>query len=152
MRRLFLTISVGATLVLTGCATDAASDTPAGPSTASPERAEPSAVDPCADRFHDYIGGLLFYYYQFGVLPESLAEVNAPGLGLPPPVCPTSGVPYAYSVDGIRLPERNKRVVLYEGVQAHGSYRWGVSVDDPDGSGQLQMKVLPLPERVFLLR
>ena len=139
---------VVATLVA-GCGSDGA---PAPSTDASIATAEPSAVDPCAERLHDLTGGLLLYYYQYGRLPESLAEVSAPGLGLPVAECPTSGVPYAYDAEGIRLPERTERLILYEGVQAHGPYRWAVSVGEPDGSGQLQTKVIPVPERVFLLR
>ena len=136
-------------LAIAGCGSSPDSAAPAGDTVAT---TEPSAVDPCAERMHDLIGGLLFHYYQYGRLPETLAEVNAPGLGLPPAVCPTSNVPYAYTPDGIRLPQRDERVILYEGAQAHGPYRWGVSASEPDAGGQLQMKVLPLPESVFLLR
>ena len=101
--------------------------------------------DACAERLHDVCGQLLLYHSIYKRLPQALEELKTPGSAtLPLLVCPVSGKPYFYSRDGLQIPGRSGRLVLYDATASHSGMRWGILVDDP-GSGR------PLTARVILL-
>ena len=124
------------------------------PSSPVPE-SPASNTDPCALRLHDLTGALLLYYFTYQRLPPSLDEANAaPGADAPVPLtCPASGLPYVYTVDGIQLPERHERVIVYDPMPAHyGGMRWAISLQDARDGAPMIAKVIALPESFFLFR
>ena len=113
-----------------------------------------SNTDPCAMRLHDLCGALLMYYFTNGRLPERLEDLAAlPGdteaLNF---TCPVSGKPYAYSYEGIRIPEQKTRVIIYDPTPAHLGMRWAVIIEEPERDKALITDVRALPESFFMLR
>lgn len=126
---------------------------------ASDDSAPITNTDPCAMRLHDLSGSLLEFYFHYGELPATLAELSA-GMAqldaatqVPPGICPASQIPYMYDPRGILLPERRSRVVLWDPAPTHSGMRWAVTVEEPPNQeGVLVTKVIALPERFFVLR
>jgi hypothetical protein len=103
--------------------------------------------DPCAERLHDLCGGLLLYHSMHARLPATLEELKALGSATQPQLtCPVSGMPYIYSPDGLRIPGRPGRLVLYDAAPSHSGMRWGVLFDDPGGGRPLTARVILLTE------
>lgn len=108
-----------------------------------------AGVDPCADRLHDLCGQLLLHYAGCGDLPERLADLNKDG-GFPVPlVCPRTGRPYQYDRDGLRVPDRAGRLIVFDGRPCRPGRRWGI-LREPAQPGQpLILKVITVPEGAF---
>jgi hypothetical protein len=105
-------------------------------------------------RLHDLSGALLGHYARFYEFPADLAELQSDTalLEAPPAVCPVSEKPYVYNPDGIFLPERNSRVLVYDPAPSHSQMRWAITVEEPADGGLPITKVIALPESFFLLR
>lgn len=110
--------------------------------------------DPCAMRLQDLCGALLLYYLMNDALPDTLEDLPlSPGMTEGIELrCPSSGTPYIYNPDGIYLPERNARVIVYDGVPTHLGMRWAIQIEEPQMGQPLVAKVIALPERFFVLR
>ncbi|HMO25319.1 MAG TPA: hypothetical protein PKB10_03550 [Tepidisphaeraceae bacterium] len=110
--------------------------------------------DPCAMRLQDLCGAQLLYYLMNDALPEALEDLPlSPGMSEGIELrCPASGAPYIYNPEGIYLPERNARVIVYDGVPTHLGLRWAIQIDEPEIGRPLVAKVIALPERFFVLR
>jgi len=122
------------------------------PETPVPSVRKPSVrIDPCAERLHDVCGQLLLHYSLNKKLPGTLNELKPMGPEAPPPlVCPVSAEPYVYNPDGLRIPGRPGRLVLYDAVPCHSGMRWGILVGDPEGGTTLTLRVVMLPEESVL--
>lgn len=137
----------------TGCAPKS----PASAGTASGDdsgKSSPLNTDPCAGALHDLSGALLLYYFHYQRLPDSLDELRRlPGVDQPLVLaCPKSGVSYIYDPTGIYWPERAMRVIVYDPDNAHGSFRWAITVQEPQPGQPLVTRVVALPESFFLVR
>jgi hypothetical protein len=141
-------------LLIGGCASKTKTSTPPDPSHDKAPTAPISNTDACATRMQDMCGGLLLYYQLKNRLPESLDEIkNFPGEeGVPSFNCPVSKQPYVYMPNGIFLPEKNARVIVYDAAPSHSNMRWAISIDEPQPGQPLVTKVIALPETFFLLR
>jgi len=142
IRRAGLRLAAGAVLVAmvaAGCR-----------SVAPPVRRPDAVSDPCADRLHDLCGRLLLYFSAQRELPPTLDDLDRLDSQTPPPrVCPISGKPYLYNKDGLHVPGRAGRLVLYDAEPVHSGMRWGIMVE-PGGEDQpLTGRVLLVPEPVF---
>ena len=122
----------------------------AGCQTVAPGARRPSAeADPCAERLHDICGQLLLYHSFNNRFPKTLGELKPidPQQSLPL-VCPVSGKPYVYNPNGLRIPGRSGRLVLYDATASHSGMRWGILVGDPGGGGRLTARVILLSEEL----
>jgi hypothetical protein len=119
--------------------------------TATPTVRKPSTeIDPCAERLHEVCGYLLLQYAIHETLPESLADLQGvTSAPLPPLVCPVSGKAYIYNRDGIEVPGRPGRVVLYDAAPTHSGMRWAVAAEVNGTNQPLTARVILLPESVF---
>jgi len=126
----------------------------AGCQTAAPVVRKPSVViDPCAERLHDVCGRLLLYHAAHKALPESLADLQGPDDQPPTPMtCPASGEPYVYNREGLLIPGRPGRLVLYDPLPHASGMRWGVFAEIADGNQPLAARVILLPESAFSAR
>ncbi|MDY7010196.1 MAG: hypothetical protein SVV80_05515 [Planctomycetota bacterium] len=126
--------------LLTGCRT---------PDTSAPPTQSPSAkIDPCAERLHDVCGQLLLYHSIHKRLPQKLDEMKTMDIGyMPQLICPVSGKPYVYNPEGLRIPGRTGRLVLYDAIACHSGMRWGILVEDPANGKPLTARVILLPEK-----
>jgi len=122
----------------------------AGCRTAAPTVRRPSVeTDACAERLHDLCGRLLLHYSLHRRLPDTLEGLEAPARQVAlPPVCPVSGKPYVYCPEGLHVPGRPGRLVLYDAAPSHSGMRWGVFVDPPEGGNQLITRVVLLPDEL----
>lgn len=109
-----------------------------------------SVIDPCADRLHDICGHLLLYYSLNKRLPRTLDDCRAhsDAAAVPPFTCPVSGKPYLYRPEGLALPGRTGRLVLYDATPAHAEMRWGILISQAHGGGPLTTRVLLIPEEL----
>lgn len=139
-------------VIMIGCA-------PTTPKPATPAKKKVSAdsvpitnTDPCAMRLHDISGAFLFYYAIYQRLPTTLAELNdAPGVEpLSDMICPVSGRPYIYMPNGMLLPDRNARIILFDPEPSHSGIRWAISIVDPQPGKPLQTRVMAVPESFFV--
>ena len=140
---------------LAGCAATADKKAPTLDNALGKVADEPiSATDACASRMHDIAGAILLYYLDHRKLPANLDELQSmPGLDEPLAfTCPVSKLPYIYNPDGIMLPEKNARVILYDAAPSHSGYRWAIRIDEPQQDQPLVARVVALPESFFLLR
>lgn len=114
-------------------------------------RAAIANTDPCALRLHDISGLLLLYYMEHWQLPETLDQLSQlPGFDQVGQLnCPASGKPYAYSADGILLPEKQQRVVVYDSVPSHSGMRLCITIEEPQPDQPLVTRVVVLPESFF---
>lgn len=113
----------------------------------------PTVNDPCAERLHDLCGRILLLYSASGDLPETLEALARVGAGpLPPLVCPSSGQPYIYNREGVRIKGRAGRLVLYDPAPSHTGMRWAVFVETGEGSRPLTTRVVLLPEKSLTAR
>jgi hypothetical protein len=107
----------------------------------------PLVFDPCADRLHDEIAGLLLQYFALHKhLPptlDELASIASAGEELDF-TCPVSHKPYVYVPQGLVGVGTDRRLYVYDAVPAHGGLRWGL-VSDPQGD----LKVVPMDEQMF---
>ena len=132
----------------------------AQPSAAPVGEANPPAAplwfdsDACAERLHDLEGAFLLYDTRTGRLPDALADLPAlPGVDPTTLLnCPVSGQPYVYVPQGIQLPEKRQRLIVYDATPAHAGYRWAIRVDEPRPGAALVFRVVAVPESAFLLR
>jgi len=113
------------------------------------EPARPSArMDACADRLHDLCGHLLLYYSAHGKLPPSLEDLNSTGRFRPPPaVCPVSGKAYVYNPEGLEIPDRQGRLVVYDPEPSHAGMRWGILVDASADAASITARVIMVTEQ-----
>jgi hypothetical protein len=164
-RHLTCILTIAGLSILSGCAQSGGNASPrnrpaadAGPSpaaAASLSQTSPlSNTDPCAMRQHDICGAMLMYYFTNGRLPERLDELaTMPGAEEPLQfVCPVTRTPYLYTTDGITIPERQTRIILYDPSPAHAGLRWAISIEEPQTGEPLVTKVLALPESFFIVR
>ena len=115
---------------------------------------EPQAVrrpsarkDACAERLHDVCEHLLLYYSTHRKLPPTLDQFkSAAGPTLPPLVCPASGRPYVYDAEGVAIPGRPGRVVLYDPEASHSGMRWGILVGAPSAGVNMTARVILLAD------
>ena len=119
--------------------------------TATPAVRKPSTeMDPCAERLHEVCGYLLLHYAGHETLPENPADLQGVTSDpLPPLVCPVSGKAYIYNRDGLEVPGRPGRLVLYDAAPTHGGMRWAVSAEVNGTNQPLTARVILLPESVF---
>lgn len=108
-------------------------------------------TDPCALRLHDVSGLLLLYYMEHWQLPAKLDELTQlPGFDQVKELkCPQSGKPYAYTPDGILLPEKKQRVIVYDPEPSHSGMRLCIIIDEPQPDQPLLTRVIVLPESFF---
>jgi hypothetical protein len=132
---------------LAGCVVWAAAA--GGCQAAVPATREPAAaIDPCAGRLHDACEPLLLYCAANGRLPETLEELKRIGSGsLPPLVCPISNKPYIYNREGLRVPGRAGRLVLYDAEPVHSGMRWGILAEATAEGKPLSARVIPVAEK-----
>ena len=104
-------------------------------------------------RLHDISGALLLYYVENGDLPADLSALEKSPSSIPAlsAVCPVSGLRYIYEPAGIFIPERNRRIILFDPAPSHAGTRWTVTVDEPQPGMPLVTRVVSLPESVFLM-
>ncbi|HEX8339929.1 MAG TPA: hypothetical protein VF624_03375 [Tepidisphaeraceae bacterium] len=140
-------------LCLGGCSTKQQTTTAPRPRDTLPT-APISNTDACATRMQDMCGGLLLYYNVHRRLPASLDEMKSfpGGADVGDYACPVSRQPYVYVPNGIYLPEKNTRIVIYDAAPTHSNMRWAISIDEPQEDKPLVTKVIALPETFFLLR
>lgn len=111
-------------------------------------------TDPSAMKLHDIEGALLMYYALNKRLPDRfeqlqpLADVDTP-LDL---TCPGSDKPYVYTADGIKLQDREARIVVYEPAPLHSGYRLTIVINEPTPLKPLVAEVVAMPESFFMLR
>ena len=120
-----------------------------GPDTSASLLLRPSVRidDPCAERLHDICGQLLQYHGIYRKLPAALADLQHLEATKPPPlVCPVSGQPYIYNPEGLQIPDRPGRLVLYDPMPSHSGMRWGVFVSDPASGKAVTTRVVLLSE------
>jgi len=132
-------VALGAACVLlaTGCSMPAASYRPGG-----------GTVDPCAEKLHDISGRLLLYFAANHRLPVLLDDLPGVG-GVSAAVCPVSGRAYVYDREGLQLPGRSGRLIVYDAAPVHGGMRWGIVIGPEGGKGRpLVAKVILIPEPV----
>jgi len=130
-------LGVACVLLASGCS---------GP--AGPYRPEGAAVDPCAEKLHDISGRLLLYFAEKQQLPAALDDLPG-GSGVSAAVCPVSGGAYVYDREGLRLPGRSGRLIVYDAAPVHGGMRWGVVIGPEGGKGRpLVARVILIPESV----
>jgi hypothetical protein len=143
-----------AAALLLGCQTEKQSKSTSLRGAESDPVAPISNTDPCATRLHDICGALLLFYATNDRLPADLTELErAPGSeDIPSFTCPVSNKPYVYNAGGIRMPEKNSWVILYDPAPSHSNLRWAVSILEPVPGQPLVTKVVALPETFFLLR
>jgi len=111
-------------------------------------RVEPN---PCAERLHEISGRILAFYAASRRLPASLDELRAaraPGDGTPL-VCPVSGKSYLYNPEGLALPDRQNRLILYDATPAHWNGRWGIAIGKITPGLPLQTRVVWVEEAVI---
>ena len=116
------------------------------PAPSRPKAADEIAHDPCAERLHDLSGRLLLYYAAKRRLPKRLADLPAPH---GPVVCPVSGNRYIYDPEGVVLPERPGRLVLYDPAPSHLGGRWGISLIKSAPGAPLTTRVIWVKEAVL---
>jgi hypothetical protein len=110
-------------------------------------RRQGGAGDPCAERLHLICGQLLLYCLQRDELPAALADLKGTGPGeLPPLLCPTSGKPYVYNREGLSVPGKAGRLVVYDADACHSGMRWGILADVAWGEKGLNARVISLPD------
>jgi hypothetical protein len=140
--------------MLAGCtapASEPVGETPAPPASA-PEVVE-LAHDACANRLHDICGGLLLYFMRYGDLPATLDVVDVPGVEADMAfACPVSGRSYVYEPQGIQMPERRQRIIMYDAAPSHAGMRWAIRIDEPVADQPLVARVIALPEAFFALK
>jgi hypothetical protein len=130
-----------------GCASSGSHGTGAS---SSPKNAPDPNVDPCALHLHDDLCPALLTYYATNFrMPGLLEELNRlPGREKLDFTCPGSGKVYGYNRDGLGLPDRNGRLLVYDSTPAHHGYRWAIEV--VAGEGQMPfMNVVPIAEDKF---
>jgi len=122
----------------------------AGCRTTAPAVRRPSVeADACAERLHDLSGRLLLHYSLHRRLPETLEALAALDPEQPVPlVCPVSGEPYVYRPEGLQVPGRPGRLVLYDAAPRHSAMRWGVFVDDAGDARRLTARVILIPDEL----
>ncbi len=136
---------------LAGCAADSGHRTSAGAS--GKYQANPSAItDSCDARLQDLAGALLAYYLDHNELPPNLKVLKLPsGDSASALTCPVSHQPYIYDPQGLPAPDGKSRLVIYDAVPAHGSFRWAVAIAERQGGQPLVANVIAVPEAVFSL-
>ena len=141
----------GFILLLCAVALSAARCAPAKPTPAAkPKSGLSSATDPCAQRLHDLLGGLLLYYAQHDALPPNLKSLALPSGDVAEAMhCPVSNQPYIYDPQGLPAPDGSSLLVIYDAVPAHGGYRWAVEVNEPRPGKPLTGEVIAVPETRF---
>lgn len=146
-----------AAFVLLGCQTKPGSRTGTiNPSVVPPGTASTAVIantDPSAMKLHDIEGALLMYYAVNKKLPDRFEQLQ-PLADVDTPItldCPGSDQPYVYTPDGIKLQERDARIVLYEPAPLHSGYRLTIVIDEPGPLKPLVAEVVAMPESFFLL-
>ena len=111
-------------------------------------------TDACASQMHDLCGAFLDYLRTHPTLPPTLDALDKSFLptGAQAFFCPVARQAYVYRPNGILLPEKNARIILYDAVPAHRGFRMAIRAEEPDGGLAPIMKVVALPESFFLLR
>jgi hypothetical protein len=119
-----------------------------GCQTSAPQTRKTGAeIDPCAERLHEICGHLLLYCSLNGKLPDELSDLKgAEATPLPPLTCPTSGKPYVYNREGLPIPGRQGRLVVYDAAPSPAGKRWGILVDVVAGDRPLSARVILVPE------
>ena len=122
----------------------------AGCRTAAPAGRRPSVeADACSERLHDLSGRLLLHYSLHRRLPPTLEAMEAFDPENPVPfVCPVSEKPYVYRPEGLQVPGRPGRLVLYDAAPCHSGMRWGVFVDGAGDARRLIARVILIPDEV----
>lgn len=114
----------------------------------APTNRRPSTeVDPCAERLHQVCGPLLLYYATNEKLPDNLATMKTTDPEpMPPLVCPVSGKPYIYNREGLAIPGKPGRLVLYDAAPSHSGMRWGILAEIVEGPQPLIARAVLVPE------
>lgn len=152
--RILCTLLIGAAAV--GCGSRAGTSSATRPTAASSQ--QPQAVvsntDACASQMHDLCGAFLGYLLTHPTLPPSLDELDRRFLpqGEESFFCPLSRQAYIYRPNGIILPEKNARIILYDASPSHSGFRMAIRAEEPEDGRAPVMKVVALPESFFLLR
>ena len=108
-----------------------------------------TAKDRCPATLHDIEGALLEYYVDHRDLPAKLEDLRpyAPNLSLN---CPDTGLPYAYSAQGLRKPGGTRRIIVYDQVRNPDGTRWCIMIADGKPGQAQRTEVIQLPEPLFL--
>ena len=113
-----------------------------------------SNTDPSASKLHDISGALLAYFALHKRLPDSFEQMQEVADMTDGPIdaaCPGSDVPYVYTPDGIKLQDREQRVVVYEPAPLHHNFRLAIVLDEPKDNAPLRTYINAMPESFFLL-
>ena len=139
MSRAALIALASAVCLASGCVSTTPAET-------RPKVADEIDLDPCAERLHDLSGRLLLYYAANRRLPKRLADLPVPHAPL---VCPVSGEPYVYDPEGLVLPDRPGRLVLYDPAPSHLGGRWGITLIRTSPGAPLTTRVVWLREALL---
>lgn len=146
-KTLFCTGVLMVLVAIGGCAT-AADRAPS----AAPNAQASSAIDPCAENLHDISGALLIHLDLHGRFPPTLDALQPlPGSSPLSFTCPATNRPYVFNPGGIHLAERGAYIIVYDAQPAHNGRRWAIVMDEPQPDKAPVMKVLQVPETLFLL-
>jgi hypothetical protein len=150
LRVLEIEVIALALAMMVGCASSSSRHGAKTQATANGFSQPSSASDPCALRLHDLVGGLLLYYAQHNELPPNLKTLELPSGELTNDlVCPVSHQPYIYDPRGLPAPDEKSRLIIYDAVPAHGSFRWAVAITEPKPGQPLIAEVVAAPESIF---
>jgi hypothetical protein len=111
---------------------------------------ELTAKDRCPARLHEIEGGLLLYYAMKKQMPASLEELKAISNTPLNLTCPDSGLPYAYSPNGLRKPGGTKHIVVYDPVMNKDGTRWCIVAAEGKPGAAQATEVVQIAEPVFL--
>jgi hypothetical protein len=140
---------VAALLALSGCQSTARGSRSAAGTQPVADASVPVS-DPCADRLHEVSGALLMYVLGHGQLPPTLSALEADGeVSSELLNCPLSRRPYAYNLEGLHLPGRKDRLIMYDAAPVHDGHRWGIVMSDPKDAGPRTAEVIAVPENVL---
>ena len=143
-----LGIAFSASALLAGCQQSTTRQSP-GPTPAQQPTGSrvSSATDPCASNLQEASGLLLQYYSLNRCLPPKLEDLK-PFADIDTPLslnCPTSNRPYVYNPQGLTIPDKPGRIVMYDAEPSHSGLRLAVVVIEPGGA-QLQTRVIAITE------
>lgn len=135
---------VAMTLLVGGCKFQAA---PA-PIKSSGVSIDPIELDPCAERLHDICGQLLLYYAVNKDLPRTLGDLRRSHfsetiLNL---ACPVSHEPYIYNREGLPVPDREGKIIVFDTKPCHAGMRWGILLEPAKPGQPLVLRILRAPE------
>lgn len=142
--RLAITLALLATaLLLGGCRPPAAP-----PPQNSRASVDPIEFDVCIERLHDIEGHLLMYYAVNKQLPQTLGDLRRSRFSetVLDLTCPVSREAYIYNRQGLTLPNREGRLIIYDTKPCHNGSRWAILLEPMQPGQPLLLRILRVPE------